>query len=185
MKKIFTLVLFCSLCLVLTSPVLAKNNSKAEKTIETAIEKFYELSYDSLMDLKLKDMSSILDYKSKFCINYKRALWGNIAENKYAKEKGYSDFDRKRLPIDIKIEEISIKKNRARVKVKIDGNRSEGYPLFVCFDENIFNLKKKNGTWLIRSIKNNEKWFYILNTKDFKKESLEALKKRVDKEYAH
>ncbi len=50
----------------LRTPAFAESKAEPEEKIKTVIDEFYDLSYESVIDLELKDMSRVLDEKSKF-----------------------------------------------------------------------------------------------------------------------
>lgn len=165
------------------SSVFTVENVKTEEEIKAVIERFYDLSYESIMELEMKDMSSVLDEKSPFGRNYLIAFHRNIVENKYSLEKGYTNFKRKRLPIKVSVDEMTREDNMATVKVNIEGDRSKGYPMFVCLGENTFVLKNKSGQWMIESVHANDVLFTMLNEEYFKEIDISAVQKAVDEEY--
>ncbi|NLL62735.1 MAG: hypothetical protein GX241_00580 [Ruminococcaceae bacterium] len=164
---------------------IVKNDTpekKAECEIKATIKQFYDLSYDGSMKWEMQDFSSVLDEKSKFGANYLAYYEGYIIGNKYALEKGYSDYKVKKLPMKISFEEISVKDDVATVKVNIAGDKKEAYPFFVCW-ENIFTLENIEGEWLVTSIETNDTIFIMLNDVEFERKSVESIQETVDKNY--
>ncbi len=107
-----------------------------------------------------------------------------IEENRYALEKGYSDFSRKKLPLALSIEKIAIKGETATVGLKVDGDKDGGYPLFISFGENTVTLRNENGKWIVESIKaDNDVLMKLLNESEFKERELSDIQKQVDREY--
>lgn len=184
MKKLLISLLACIMLITLGNTVFAESEIKTEEdNIKTTIEKYYDMSYDSYLDLEMKDMSSVLDANSLWGKNFLIVMEENISSMKYSHEKGYSDFEQKRLPLTISFSEISIDENVATVKVKVDGDRMEGYPLFICFDENIFTLKEEDGHWLITAVECDDVLFKMLNTKEFQPVDSTELHKKIDEEF--
>ena len=184
MKKLLVGLLTCIMLVTLANTAFAESEIKTEEgSIKTTIEKYYDMSYDSYLGSEMKDMSSVLSVNSLWGKNFLIVMEENIRSMKYSLEKGYSNFERKRLPLTISFSEIFIDENTATVKVKVDGDRMEGYPLFICFDENTFTLKKEDGHWLITAVECNDVLFKMLNTKEFQPVDLTDLYKRIDEEF--
>lgn len=182
-KKTCIVMIILILTLSLITLVFTVENVKSEEDIKAVIERFYDLSYESIMTLEMKDMSSVLDEKSQFGKNYLIAVQRNIIENKYSLEKGYTTFKRKRLPIKVSVDEMTREDSMATVKVNIEGDRSQGYPMFVCLGENTFVLKNESGHWIIESVQANDALFMMLNERVFKEIDESAIYKAVDEEY--
>ncbi|EJP22442.1 hypothetical protein HMPREF1142_1264 [Peptostreptococcaceae bacterium AS15] len=181
-KKITTIFISIILVCSLVTVSFARVNTKAYNDIKQIIERFYDLSYDIFIDFEMKDISSVLNKKSKFGRNYISYIKNSIVENKYYMLMGYSEFKLRRLAILVSILDIKIEGNNAIVKVNVGGDNNEAYPMFICLGENTFNLKKNEGHWLIESIQTDDKLFKLLNENEFKEEKEEEVYDRIDEE---
>lgn len=182
-KKVCIVIITLILTLSPINSIFAVETAKSEEDIKTVIERFYDLSYESIMALEMKDMSSVLDEKSQFGRNFLIAFQRNIVENKYSLERGYTNFKRQRLPITVSVDEVAREGNKIRVKVNIEGDRSKGYPMFVCLGENNFLLKNESGNWIVESVQADDVLFTMLNERFFKEIDESAVHKAVDEEY--
>ncbi len=188
LKKV--IIIMCSFILMFSistsayADIDSVKNLQENEDIKSIVEKYYDISYNSYLNLELDDMGSIIDTDYIWAKNFITVVKNNIEEIKYSKKQGYSTYSVKRLPIKIEIVTISKKDNIADVEVIIDGNTEEYYPLFVCFGKNNFKLINKEGSWKIISINNSEKLFKAMNEKEFKDLGIEDLHKKIDDMYS-
>ncbi|WP_459129415.1 amidase domain-containing protein [Guggenheimella bovis] len=183
-KKLFIALFSIMIVFSLGKLAFTESNSKPEEKIKAVIEQFYDLSYESTIDLEIKDMSLVLDDESKFGKNLIVYIKEGIAENAYTLEKGYADIPRKRLPLILSFEKIAVHGETAIVWLKVDGDKDGGYPFFISLGDNTVTLKESGGKWIIESIKaDNNVLMKLLNESEFKASELSDIQKQVDIEY--
>lgn len=187
MKNIFKRNLFkivITISLIITPCVLINADDRySEKIIQNVIEKYYDLSYDSYLDLKSINLSSVLDLNSIQNQNKITSLNETIEKWKYAVQKGYCDDIRERYPIIYNFIKIEIVDNMAMVFLNIDGDKNEAYPPFVTFGENKFVLKYNDSNWLISEQQNSDIEIIEQNDKLLPKKLNEKIHEDMDIDY--
>lgn len=160
--------------------ILAVTN---EINIQNVIEKYYDLSYDSYLDLKSPDMSSILDLNQIQNQNKVISLDETIEKWKYSLQKGYCEVIRERYPITYNFTKIEIVDNKAIVHLAISGNKNEAYPPFITFGENIFVLQHEDSKWLISEQQNSDIEIIEQNNRLLPRKTADTIHDEVDYEY--
>lgn len=176
------------ICIVLvfcfSHSAFAEEKAVSRSDVQEVIEKFYNLSYESIIEMDMKDMSSVLNEDSLFGRNYSIYLKEIIAQNKYSFEAGYTDFKPAKMPFTVSIEKVEFEDSKAQVTVNVTGVDNEGYPLFICQGKNIFVLNYENRQYLIESLQADDVFIKMLNEKQFKEVDAQSIYKRVDQEYS-
>lgn len=183
MKKRIVLILASVVFLSFLFSVYYNTNMKSdEELIKDTIEKYYDLSYDIYSNLEWKDLSSVLNEKTRFGRNYVILLKKIIEKYRYGLEKNYTTFSRERLPVDLSFEKIKVQGNTAEVTLMVQGDVMEAYPFFICFDENIVHLEKGDGGWRITTIYSTDPIFEALPEIDYPDLDIEKLHRELDEE---
>lgn len=154
MKKLMSLLIafltvIISVCDILI--VADADISELEKINDT-IERYYELSYDMWWNLEEVSFADVLDMDSVQSYNKVIALREVIFNWKYSIANGFYKGQREKNLVEIEfVESRIVDSETANVILELEPmttNRG-AYPPFVCFGENRFVLKNKNGKWLI------------------------------------
>ena len=177
-------ILGITISLLITPCLLVNADDKfSETNIQNVIEKYYNLSYDSYLELKNPNLSSVLDLNSIQNQNKITSLNETIEKWKYSLEKGYCDVIRERYPIIYNLTEIEIIDNKAIVYINIDGKKNEAYPPFVTFGENRFVLTYNDSNWLISEQQNSDTEIIEQNDKLLPQKLNETIHDKIDYEY--
>lgn len=185
MKKLISFLLVSCFAVSLFTGCGMKQRSKTEQEIINTVEEFYEISYDSYLNLEIGKIDSVLDTDSFWGKNYLVVLEEFVLRNKYIKEKNYATISSSKLPLKISFEEIKVNQDRAIATITLQGKEKEeaGYPFFVCTGTNKIMLQKKEDKWKITSISAEDTLIKMLGTNEFKEIDPSALYEGIDEEY--
>lgn len=151
MKKTFSVIV----CIILLGMMLSFSVSAINTNDEicSVIEQYYDISYDAWCDLTPADFTNILDPESIQCRNKVTVLNQIIDQTKYMYAKGYYSGTQERFDYNIDFKNIVIDGDEATVCAElsqaVDGLAT--YPIFICLEDNVFHLTKKDGKWLIKT----------------------------------
>lgn len=119
--------------------------------VENVIKGYYAVSYDMWWNMEMGDLTEYLDTDSVQCQNKIAALTESIQDWRYVVDNSYYKGQRERHEIYFDFQSVKINGKNARVTVEISGETTgtPAYPSFVNQGSNVFDLKEKNGKWLI------------------------------------
>jgi len=183
MKKLISFLLVSCFAVSLFTGCGMKQKSKTEQEIINTVEEFYEISYDSYLNLEIGKIDSVLDTDSLWGKNYLIVLEEVILSNQYIKEKNYDTLPSYKSPPLISFEEMKVDQDKATVTITLKGKDTKAYPFFVCLGTNKIMLQKKEDKWKITSISAEDTLIKMLGTNEFKKIDPSALYERIDEEY--
>lgn len=161
------------------------DNSECEE-IKTTIEKYYEKSYDSWLDLEPADLSKYLDMDSIQMCNKVTVLDRTIDRWRYEIQKGYYKGQRERNKMSFNYSKIDISGNNASVTaiISLEEKTNAAYPFFIQSGKNIFQMTKKDGKWLISGHDYDDVTLYEESKTKKITYDIVALHKLIDAEYS-
>ncbi len=148
MKRIICIFL----TLILSVSVIACGQ-KAPETPQKVVEAYYERFYDCWLDLEYRDMSDILDMDSVQMYNKNTRLREVILVRTLTKAEGEAIGETKTKCIYTFSETEYTGEDEAVLTVNIEHNDepTAAHPFFIYLGENVFKLKKIDGSWKIVS----------------------------------